>query len=580
MQKQFTPPKTHDYRVYIEAMVVFIVAALVRLSALNLYLVVDEEDRWRWATQFFQALLAGDLPGTLVGDGYPGIFPVWLETLWLLAASGYRSVLQGGWIGDDGIYLLLHEWDRTAYLGMQRFPVAFTNTVLVVLIFLYVRYLFGRWVGLLAALLMALDPFYVSDSRVNRAEGLLTGLMTMSLLGTVAFYRVAAGRRWQHLFISALFGGLALLTKSQAVVLLPMFAVIHWTGHARSLALPPWRGVVIRHWAGTMVLWVAGVMGTFVLLWPAAWSVPAETFSLMASYATRKVGAEGVKLFFLGRTILNEDPGPLFYPVIFLLRSTPVMLAGLLLGSGQLLIYARERWKTRAVWHQWPDAAGVWALLAFVLMYIAGMSLGSHKQDRFLMSTFPTLYILASLAFVRFAHRRSWSTAGQWTGVAALVGVQILTALPVHPYYFAYFNPLVGGGSTARHLTRIGWGEGMDQVADYLNTHPQADELVVASRFGRYMLGFKGTVVPLDATNQWLQADTVVFYIQQVQRMLEPDPATIRYFQAREPEHIVRIGGLDYAWVYKNPIDLAAPPRSHTIPDKLTLLGPAPGTRQ
>jgi 4-amino-4-deoxy-L-arabinose transferase-like glycosyltransferase len=566
------------YQIYLEALAVFVFAALVRLSALNVYLVVDEEDRWRWATEFYQALLSGNLPGTLVGDGYPGIFPVWLETLWLLAASGYRSVLQGGWIGEDGIYLLLHEWDRTAYLGLQRFPVAFTNTVIVVLIFLYVRYLYGRWAGLLAALLITFDPFYVSDSRVNRAEGLLTGLMTLSLLGVVAFYRTQkAGThlwyQWRHLLISALFGGLALLTKSQAVVLLPMFAVIHWIWYARSLALPPWRWHVVRQWALTMAIWIGAGAAVFVLLWPAAWTIPAETFGLMASYATRKVGAEGVKLFFLGRTILDEDPGLLFYPVIFLLRSTPVMLAGLLLGGWQLVLYARQRRQQRAVWHQWLDDAGIWALLAFVLLYVGGMSLGSHKQDRFLMSTFPTLYILTSLAFVQFVRRPAWSVTGQWVGLVALVGAQMLTALPVHPYYFAYFNPLFGGGATARHLTRIGWGEGMDQVANYLNAQPQPEKLVVASRFGRYMLGFKGTVVPLDASNQWLQADAIAFYIQQVQRMLEPDPAIIRYFQALKPAHVVRIGGIDYAWVYQNPIDLAASPRHHTVPDKLTLLG-------
>jgi hypothetical protein len=558
------------YQIALETLAVFLLAASVRLTSLNTYLVIDEEDRWAWAVAFYRALLAGDLPATLVGDGYPGIFPVWLETLWLMAASLYRSALQGGWIGGDGVYLLIHEWDRTAYLGMQRFPVALANTLLVVLVFLYVRSLFGRWVGLLSALLICFDPFYLSDSRVNRAEGLLTGLMTISLLSGIAFHR---WQRHRHLWTSALFGGLALLTKSQALVLLPMFGAIHLVWHARILASPPWRWVVIRQWLGTMTVWVAGVTTTFVLLWPAAWSVPIETFSLMARYATRKVGAEGVKIFFLGQTVLDEDPGPLFYPVIFLLRATPVMLLGLILGTWQLAGYLTRKWRHRVVWYRWLDDAGVWALLAYVLLYVGGMSLGSHKQDRFLMATFPTLYILASIALVQVARHRSWSAVKMGFGVATLLVVQWLTALPVHPYYFAYFNPLVGGGTTAAYLTRIGWGEGMDQVADYLNSQENADQLVVASRFGRYMLDFRGTVVPLDETGQWLQADYIAFYIQQVQRMLEPDPATIRYFQTLSPEHIVRIGGIDYAWIYSNPITLSPPPRQNNIPDKLDVLG-------
>ena len=177
------------YQVHIETVFVFFLAASVRLTSLNVFRAVDEEDRWRWATEFYRALLAGDLPATLVGDGYPGIFPVWLETGWLFLASLYRSVLQGGWLGDDGVYLLIHQWDRTVNLWLQRFPVVLVNTLLVVIIFLYLRRLFGRWVALLAAIFISLDPFYLSDSRVNRAEALVTGLMMLSLLALIAALR-------------------------------------------------------------------------------------------------------------------------------------------------------------------------------------------------------------------------------------------------------------------------------------------------------------------------------------------------------------------------------------------------------
>ena len=77
----------------LETLFVFLLAAAMRLTSLNVFRAIDEEDRWAWAVDFYRALLAGDLPATLVGDGYPGIFPVWLETLWLLAATAYRSML-------------------------------------------------------------------------------------------------------------------------------------------------------------------------------------------------------------------------------------------------------------------------------------------------------------------------------------------------------------------------------------------------------------------------------------------------------------------------------------------------------
>ena len=88
----------HKYRFHLETLFVFVLAGSVRLSSLGVFLVVDEEDRWRWAVDFYQALLAGDLPGTLVGDGYPGIFPAWLETGWVI-----QSIREMSWTWPNGL---------------------------------------------------------------------------------------------------------------------------------------------------------------------------------------------------------------------------------------------------------------------------------------------------------------------------------------------------------------------------------------------------------------------------------------------------------------------------------------------
>jgi hypothetical protein len=50
----------------------------------------------------------------------------------------------------------------------------------------------------------------------------------------------------------------------------------------------------------------------------------------------------------------------------------------------------------------------------------------------------------------------------------------------------------------------------------------------------------------------WNKLGYVVFYINQVQRQL-PDPQFVQCFHSLEPEHTVRIKGIDYAWIYKVP---------------------------
>jgi hypothetical protein len=542
----------------LEIAFVAVLAGAVRLTSLGTFRAVDEEDRWAWAVDFFQALLAGDLAGTLVGDGYPGILPAWLETVWLLAAMAYRSVSQGSWIGEAGVYSLLHQWGRVSNLALQRFPVALTNTLLVVFIFLYVRRLFGTRVALVAAILISLDPFYLSDSRVNRAEALVTGLMMLALLGLIGWLR-GEGRR--HLLVSGVFGGLAMLTKSQAVVLVPVLGTVTLLWHLRNTS--HW-WTAIRLWFRTMLVWGLIVSVTFALLWPAVWTVPGPTFRLMLKYVVRKVGEEGVNLFFMGRTLVDEDPGPLFYPIIFVFRATPLMLLGLL---GEFILAMRQKpWRTN--WRLWLDRNGMWALMLYALLYTAGMTLGSHKQDRFLMAIFPVLSVLAARGLLRIGDavwRRTTSVdlAGlpAVTAGTLLLTVQLVTVLPYHPYYYPYFNPLVGGGSIATRTVRIGWGEGMDQVAAYLNALADSDQLTVAARFYKYLVGFNGKAVNLDAGGDWLGADYIVFYIQQVQRMQDPSPGIIRYFQEHvSPEKIITLGGIDYAWVYRNPITFPASP--------------------
>jgi hypothetical protein len=112
-----------------------LLTALPRLTALNQYVIVDEADRWRWAENFVYALVRGDWAGTRVGDGYPGIVPVWVESLWILWESVRRSLGEGRWIGEAGLYLIFHEWDRSEFLVQQRLPIVLLNIALLFSLF-------------------------------------------------------------------------------------------------------------------------------------------------------------------------------------------------------------------------------------------------------------------------------------------------------------------------------------------------------------------------------------------------------------------------------------------------------------
>jgi hypothetical protein len=143
------------------------------------------------------------------------------------------------------------------------------------------------------------------------------------------------------------------------------------------------------------------------------------------------------------------------------------------------------------------------------------------------------------------------------------VGIVLLSSalwLRLAPYYGAYFNPLLGGGPVAARTFAFGQGEGLDQAAQYLNDKEGGAELLAVSFYpAQFRYNFDGMATSLrrgDWDGTWKFADYAVFYISQMQRKL-PTAELVDFFAAQEPEHVVRIGGVDFAKVYPSPILLS-----------------------
>jgi hypothetical protein len=88
----------------------------------------------------------------------------------------------------------------------------------------------------------------------------------------------------------------------------------------------------------------------------------------------------------------------------------------------------------------------------------------------------------------------------------------------------------------------------MDRVADYLNALPGAGESVVATPSVTLLAPlYDGRTV---RAKDWRDAAYVVLYVDDVQ-IGRPD-LVAEMHGPREPVHVVRIRGVDYAWVYES----------------------------
>jgi hypothetical protein len=201
--------------------------------------------------------------------------------------------------------------------------------------------------------------------------------------------------------------------------------------------------------------------------------------------------------------------------------------------------------------------------------FTVSISLGEKKQDRYLLAVLGMLNVIAAVGLrallpqARAALARglargskrasSWLKNSSYAWLLLPVAiVQAVTCLPHHPYYLTYYNPLVGGNRAAARALLIGWGEGNELAADYLNRLPNADELtVVASMAAAFAPFFKGRTLMWWPPSQAFRADYVVLHRKDVQQG-QIHPHLMTYIRETWPlERMFTLHGLPYTWIYR-----------------------------
>jgi 4-amino-4-deoxy-L-arabinose transferase-like glycosyltransferase len=267
-------------------------------------------------------------------------------------------------------------------------------------------------------------------------------------------------------------------------------------------------------------------------------------------------------LFFAGKVYESGSIWDLsFYPVNYLWRtSLPVLiglgLAGLAFAFRCKLDFPREvRWT-------------IVTLALFAVLFTAFLSFGGKKFDRYLIPIFAPLDLVAGLGwwvivrnvFQSEGFREYSRERSKWipklAGTAVILGVilaQFAIMYQARASYLSYYNPALGGITKASNVMLIGWGEGLDQAADYLNSKPNADKLSVISWYWQiFSYNFVGKTRQLYFPSnpaELEKADYYVVYVNQWQRDL-PSPEFIHFLEGITPDYVVRINGEDYVRVY------------------------------
>ena len=535
---------------------VTIAFVLPRWEELDRMVTPDEPIWLARSANFYEALSSRDWPSTYQ-YAHPGVPVMWAGAIgYFLAARDYPADV-GTQITQRQNYIASvleqYGYDPLDVLVATRQVLVVFAAIAFAIAFWYALRLLGLPEVLLGFLLIALEPYGIGLGKLLHVDALAAVFFLLAMVTMLVF--IHRGRRKRDLLVCGIASALAILTRAQTAVLIPIFGLL--------LLIALSNGKLRRHsWTELkdrlvwpMVVWGAAMLATAAILWPALSTAPRTIFNGMFSFAETAAIEGHEKVIYFDGELFTGDPGYRFYPVAFLWRATPATLAGLILAIA--LVCFGRRWALGRAQRQI-----VLGLLVGAGSYTLLMTLAAKKFDRYLMPALPLVALAAGwgiLQAARLLGRRLPGPASAYPLLAGIlaVGIQLSGVAQTAPYYLSYYSPLMGSTAEAPASMMVGWGEGFDQVADYLNAQPDAGKIVVSTEAWRTPLGyfldgdarFAAFVDDPGGLFRWASSDYYLLYVTPLTRNgVWPD--LLKLIQQKTPVLTVTLNGLDYARLY------------------------------
>lgn len=565
---------------------ILLLTFLPRMLSLNLHWSSDESRWMERSRKFVIALEQGKFEDTFTAH-HPGVTTTWLGGSAIRSVSGKRSASE--WVRSIDFF-------STEMLAIVRIPIAFFAGVLILLIGGLLYRLFGTFIAAAGTVFLAIEPFLLAQTRRIHTDVLTSEFLFLTLLLWFCYLEDVTQKRRDLVFSGACFG-LACLTKSHAgVFLLFLPFLLFWYVKQRGFS-----GAKMLM---SGLLFCSTALLTVLCVWPYLWTIKLGSISTFpflfcgcsclliwsfrklskpVSFSRLEIFILGIGLFlsvglayyaatytlermydaflnahelpklFLGK--IRYNTGPLYYPIMSLVWSAPLTIP---LTIFSLYGAWRQRYQNEKVYRI------TIVLIVFSLFYLIGLSFVAKKIARYIIIYLPAMSLLSAIGTIYIAQHFSINRF-RYLFLIAIILLQAIPVLRLHPYYITYHFPLLSGKWTSENAPNSG-GVGLDVAGDYLNSKPNAENLNVrVSRFSEGLRNyFIGKTWKRNRKTQWrnidLDYDVEYSRIRQIQG--EPidshpkhgTPAAKLQLQntlPRELEHVVKLNGVDYVWIYR-----------------------------
>jgi len=540
-----------------------LLALIVPSHIIGIDKVVTIDEPW-WVisgSNYYYALTHGDFENTFY-DYHPAITTAWVVTAGMLSYfPEYRGFGQGYFDVRKPKFEEFMRQNGKEAIDLVRNSRLIQTTLLIALALLgfYLLQLLVDQKAAFAAIALAMTgPFFLGHSRLLNHEGMLAMFVLVSFLGMQVYLN--KDRKLIYLLISGTAFGLAQLTKSSSLVVLPLFGLILIVGlfkqSERYLSAKIWSAVK------TFVIWLAAAIFVYVLVWPGMWVAPGKMFYKIYGNAL-SYAFQGARLDVTAElqpssfNLVSGLDGVFQYLRSWAASSTIITWLGLIFALCLLISKNKQRLPA-------PLKSTIVYLVAlgwlFILMF--GLAQG-RNSPHYILSSYILFDVTAGIGWACFfiwAQKR-WAILDRAyvniLAVIVLTIIQIGVALPYYPYYFTYKNSFADTAST------LGYGEGLAQAAEYLAQKPNSREIraYVYNGMGTFSFFFPGETIVLKriylveddmltVINDMRNADYLVLY-PIAQNKLPESEKLLGALQAVVPEKTIFINDLEYIRIYK-----------------------------
>lgn len=519
-----------SYKLYL---IVFLTFVIVRVPLLGADIINTDAPVWKTRTfQFSNAIFSGDFAATNV-TYHPGVILLWLSAWGVKFFNLFSDLFLNG-IGPETVQ---------GYIGMhfaQKFMIVLFLGFCISLSTYLVSKMYSKNFAIIFFALLTFEPYVLGLTRVLHTDGLITFTSFTSVFSLFYFYfQEKKNKKW--IYISAIFAGLAMLTKSNGLFLLGISGITIFVCEVL-VAKNFLKSIFVI--AVEYLKWVLTSIITFVALWPAMWVTPLETLKNYY-YGIVGIGLEVHYQAWLGVEV--ADPGPYFYPSVLFIRLTPWFI--LLAGVGVLLVFLNFfKYKKLDKY--------LLISLCFIVLYLAFLTISDKKLGRYALPTVPFLAVFGTFALTsiyktlniekyRLKITKKFSLSITSITVFVIIYLSTVSTIKIFPDYLAYYSPIIGGFEAGRNIEEPKWPLGYYKLSKYLNSLPGADERYILVRFG-YLYNPFNESGKTGTLSQKTEKDPGAYFVLEKY-------SDYRYTRGKGIvlKKVIPINGVDYFWVYE-----------------------------